>query len=385
MVKRFHVSSFKYEKPHRCTVDLWLRFAERRRAEDLCLRLNFLPPTFHILPRFLYCSSWVVCLEVSCCNFSLGRTSSWPCLKVLLIEFSDLRDDILEGIFRNSPVLESVQLRKCCGVNNIMIDSTSVKEFVLAGLSSYCTTKIWALNLLLLRVSGGWCHRAVFRLDDISSLVEAELDFNITTDLSGDERVCCDLLKEVLEKLHGVPPITIGGWCLQILSLLEMEGVPSPLSKCQNLILHAPVSPRDLPGIAYMLQSSQCLEKFVISLTDFPLSVLWIDKEFKERINFDEEEDFLCSQKGNFRCLAKHLKRVEITGFETDRYGLKHLLALIKLLLGDTLALEKMIIKAELCTRHTAVHPELLGVSRTVLSYRRASKNTEVIFNYPFK
>ncbi|KAI6684375.1 hypothetical protein NL676_030288, partial [Syzygium grande] len=52
-----------------------------------------------------------------------------------------------------------------------------------------------------------------------------------------------------------------------VLSALEMEEVPSPLSKCQNLMLREPVSQWKPHGIAYMLRSSQCLEKLVIHLT----------------------------------------------------------------------------------------------------------------------
>ncbi|KAI6704950.1 hypothetical protein NL676_007912 [Syzygium grande] len=87
--------------------------------------------------------------------------------------------------------------------------------------------------------------------------------------------------QELLGKLRGVPTITIGGWCLQTLSLLEMEGVPSPLSKCQNLILCGSVGKWDLPGIAYMLRSSPCLEKLVIHLAEFPLLKFELDGESK--------------------------------------------------------------------------------------------------------
>ncbi|XP_030518318.1 probable F-box protein At1g60180 [Rhodamnia argentea] len=134
------------------------------------------------------------------------------------------------------------------------------------GFGSY-VEKLRAPYLLSLRVIGG--NRAGLRLDDVSSLVEAELDFSVESwDPNSKGR---DLLRHLLEKLRGVPTITTGGWCLQVLSLLEMDGVPSPLSKCQNLILHAPVNQWDLPGIAYMLRSSQCLEKLVIYLTCFPM------------------------------------------------------------------------------------------------------------------
>ncbi|XP_056171719.1 uncharacterized protein LOC115693492 [Syzygium oleosum] len=166
--------------------------------------------------------------------------------------------------------------------------------------------------------------------------------------------MCCDLLKELLEKLRGVPTITIGGWCFQ----LEMEGVP--VSKCQNLILEAPVSQLNLPGIAYMLRSSQGLEKLVIHLTNLPRSKvqLELDEESEDRVNFDKEE-LLCLRKGNLGCLAEHLKRVEISGIGADRFGSNHLLALIKFLLGDALVLEKLVIEVKLPTHF--VPRKLLG------------------------
>ncbi|KAF8029758.1 hypothetical protein BT93_E2248 [Corymbia citriodora subsp. variegata] len=228
-------------------------------------------------------------------------------------------------------------------------------------------------------------HDSVFRLDGASSLVEAKLDFVVPA----GNRMCCNLLKELFEQLLGVPTITIGSRCLQILSLREMEGVPPPLLKCQNLMLQGPSSQRDLPGIGCVLRSSQCLEKLVIHPTDLPLSKFGSHEESKERFNFDEE-DFLCSWEGNYECLAKHLKRVEIIGFEADSFWSNHLLALIKFILGDALVLEKLIVKAKLPTRHlqkhlqAAVLSKLLGVSQNLLSFRRASKKAEVVFDYSF-
>ncbi|XP_039168053.1 F-box protein At5g03100-like isoform X1 [Eucalyptus grandis] len=390
-VKRFHVIRFKYEKAHRPKFDLWLRFAEGRRVEDLSLLLvpTTEPPTLYILPRFLYCWSWLVRLKVWTCCFSLGRTIRWPCLKILVIAISRLSDDILEGIFRGCPVLESLKLWGCWGVKNIMIDSTCVKELVLFGLRDSNIQTIWAPHLLSLRISGDWQPHAMLRLGDVSSLVEAKLDFSIRvlTDLPCDEMMCSHMLKETFQKLCGVTTITIGAWCFQKLSLLEMEGVPAPLSICQSLTLHVDIIQWDLLGIAYMLRISQCLEKLVICLTGLPLSMYSLDEESKESFNYDEE-DFLCSRKGNFQCLAKHLKRVEIT---IDNFGLERLLALIKFLLGDALALEKMIIKANLNMGHGQEHvratilSKLLVVSQNMLSYRRASRNAEVIFSHSFK
>ncbi|XP_056159981.1 F-box protein At5g03100-like isoform X1 [Syzygium oleosum] len=382
-VKRFHITNFEYDEALHPKLDLWLRFAEGRRVEDLRLGLVTRQLQFFYRPRpFLYCLSWLVRLELSCCCFSLGTTVRWPCLKVLLMEVVEMSDDNLEEIVSGSPVLESLELHYCWRLKNIVIDSTSVKKLIFANGGFSDSEQIWAPHLLSLRVSGIWGLASVFRLDDVSSLVEAELDFVVCTDKSRD------LLKELLEKLRGVSTITIGGWCLQVLSTLEMEGVSSPLSKCQNLILRTPVGQCELLGIAYILRSSQCLEKLVIHLTRSCVSKLKLDEESIQRFNF--HEDLLCSRKGNFQCLAKHLKSVEIIDFACG-FESKHLLALIKFLVGDALALEKMIIKANLRAQHVqklvrvADICQLHGVSRNVLSYRRASQNAEVIFDYPLE
>ncbi|KAL3749781.1 hypothetical protein ACJRO7_010839 [Eucalyptus globulus] len=209
-VKRLHIFYKEADSPK---VDDWLRFAEERRVEDLFLHLFNPLKGFYKLPEFLYRLSRVVRLQVVNCCFSLGTTIRWPCLKVLVIG-SKLSDDILEGIVRGSPVLESLELR-CRGVKNIIIDSRSVKELVIHFPTFDNMGKIWAPHLLSLRVSGVWDSHSMFRLAKISSLVEAKLDFF----MCGDKRTHRDLLKEFFEKLRGVSAITMGGWCLQVPAL----------------------------------------------------------------------------------------------------------------------------------------------------------------------
>ncbi|XP_030476364.1 putative F-box protein At1g49610 [Syzygium oleosum] len=385
-VKKFHISHFKYNMANRPKLDHWLRAAEERRVEDLRVWLITSLRSPYVLPQFLFCSNWLVRLEVSLCCFPLGTAIMWPRLNVLSMVQVKLSDDILERIFRGSPVLESLELRGCWGMKNIVIDSTSVKDLLLIGGSFSALEKIRAPHLLSLCVSGTWYPlegQEGISLDDASSLVEAKLDFVLPTVVTDDTAMCRDLLKELLEKLRGVPTITIGGWCLQVLSHLEMEGVPYPLSKCQNLILYAPVSQWDLPGIAYILQSSQCLEKLVIHLTNLPRSKFELDEESdgesEDCVNFNEEE-LLCLRKGNFECLAKHLKRVEIIVIGADRFGSNRLLTLIKFFLGDAPVLEKLVIKVKLPT--PIVPWELLGVRKNVNSFRKASENAEVNFDW---
>ena len=150
--------------------------------EDLRLRLDAQREFFYKLPRFLYCLSRLVCMEVRGCCFSLGTAVRWPCLKVLSLGYAEVSDDILEGIVRGSPVLESLELDCCRGVKNIVIDSTGVKELILVDGGSSNLEKIQAPHLLSLRVLGIWCLHFVLGLDDMSSLVEAELDFSTSPD-----------------------------------------------------------------------------------------------------------------------------------------------------------------------------------------------------------
>lgn len=210
-VKRLHIIYKEADSPE---VDDWLSFAEKRRVEDLFLCFCNPLKGFYELPEFLNRLSRVVRLEVVNC-FSLGTTVRWPCLKVLVIGLVELSDDILEGIVRGSPVLESLKLLDCSGMKNIIIDSRSVKELVLHSPKFDNMGKIWAPHLLSLRVLQMWDSHSMFTLDEISSLVEAELDFS----MCGDKRTHRDLLKEFFEKLRGVSTITMGGWCLQVPAL----------------------------------------------------------------------------------------------------------------------------------------------------------------------
>jgi len=56
-------------------------------------------------------------------------------------------------------------------------------------------------------------------------------------------------------------------------------------------------------------------------------------KNMKNVFNCDEE-DFLCSRKGNYECLAKHLKRVEIIGYELIYLNQKICLPWLSFFLG---------------------------------------------------
>ncbi|KAF8006265.1 hypothetical protein BT93_K0529 [Corymbia citriodora subsp. variegata] len=324
-VKKFHINSLEYVMANRDNLNRWLQFAAERGVEDLCLWLTPVSPFEYVLPPFLCCLRKLVRLEVRWCCFSSETTIEWPILKFLLIEESNFTDEILENFQGKS------------FFRNIVMDSTNVKRSVLR---SSDVERIWAPHLQSLVISEDLClshfqsgglpgHPSSSILEDVSFLMEVDLDFHIPFIVCNSIGMCCNLTKELLEKLCGVPTITIGNWCLQV------------------------------------------------------------DQESGERFNFDGD-NFLCSRKGSFQCLARNLKRVEITGSEAESFCSEFLLALIKCLLEDAVTLEKMMIKADLCTQHgqehveAAVHSKLLLVKRNVIDYQRASKNAEVMFNISF-
>ncbi|XP_039169721.1 F-box/LRR-repeat protein At3g03360-like [Eucalyptus grandis] len=333
-LKKFHVNGFCcYDEADSPKLKEWLRFAEQRHVEDLRLEVDSLECMF-ILPQFLFCLSSLVRLQVSRCRFSLGATSiNLPRLKVLSMSNVNLSDNILASILKGSPVLESLELGRCVDLNNIIINSTSVKHLFLSITNFFDLRRIRAPHLLRLRIAGTCsCSKGAehMSLEDISSLVEADLNFEILPRVHGDNRMACDLLKKFLERLPRVSTIIIGDWCLQF----------------------------------------------------------QLGEESNEDFNLDEEV-FLCSQKENFGCLSKHLKRVEIICFGACSSWSKHLLTLIKFLLGYALVLEKLIIKVKLPTRvhelPATVLSQLLDLSTDVLSFRRALENAKVIFYYPLE
>ncbi|KAL3742840.1 hypothetical protein ACJRO7_018189 [Eucalyptus globulus] len=345
-VKTFHLTNLRYNERVRSKLDSWLMIVKERFVEEI--RLSFFSPFLYGLPASLYRLSSLASLEVSSCCFSLDGPISWPHLKFLSFENVKLSEDVLKAIFMGSPLLESLKLCECRSLKNIVIDAPSLKLLVLVSTNFFIVENIWAPHLLSLRVSGDWWPSSNFRLDNVSSLVEAQLDFVFPPDeirTDGTRRQCY-FVKQLLEKLCSVRTIAINSWCLQALSVLEMEDEPSLLSKCQNLILHPGISQWDLPGIAYMLRSSQCLEILDIRLTGDRCLKLKLDKESRGRFYFDEE-DFWYSRKGNFQLLAEHLKRVEIAGLEAHSFGLKYLHALVKFVLDNIHVSEKVIIKVD--------------------------------------
>ncbi|GKV41278.1 hypothetical protein SLEP1_g48831 [Rubroshorea leprosula] len=187
-------------------------------------------------------------------------------------------------------------------------------------------------SLKSIEISGSWGSKKC-RLLNVSSLIHVCLNFEV--DIASEEYF--DMMKQLLENIRHAKQITLGTWCIQVLSVLEFRGLPSPmsLSSCKRLILDTDFNCWDTFGVASLLHSLPTLQNLVIDLTnnrngedvdssDYP--------EFRDYFgeNYWKSEDWISS------CLLRHLKTVEIVGLDLYNEVLENdLLAFVRFLLGN--------------------------------------------------
>ncbi|XP_065624036.1 putative F-box/LRR-repeat protein At3g18150 [Quercus suber] len=171
---------------------------------------------------------------------------------------------------------------------------------------------------------------------------------------------------------------------LWVLTMLEVKTWLPPLAKRKSLVLDTQLDKWNLPGIANLLQSSPYLEKLVINLVPSYNSDLEFSQDFIIDNNFDHEENWK-SQNREFGCLSRHLKTVEIVGFEAKCFGVKYLTGLVQFLLKHARVLEKLVIygKAEVSNQTPTLLEacRLCEVTSLFLSYQRSSPNAVVMFS----
>lgn len=72
--------------------------------------------------------------------------------------------------------------------------------------------------------------RGMYVWEDVKSLVDADLRFNLgIDDTDEDFDKYCELFQELLEKLHHVKELKLANWCIQVLTVLEVKALRSPL------------------------------------------------------------------------------------------------------------------------------------------------------------
>ncbi|KAK3431622.1 hypothetical protein EUGRSUZ_E03429 [Eucalyptus grandis] len=366
------------------SLDRWLQFAVEHDVEEVSVTLNNHRHKIYALPQILFSCKTLVSLRISRCCFSVFGTVNWCSLKILRIELAELNDDGMMRVLSGSPVLELLELKRCVGVKHIIVESKSFRELVIDSHEFYgqaSMLKISAPHLLKLCLLGK-SRGGEFRLDEVSSLIEAELNFEMLDEV----KARADLLKGLLERLHNVTKLVMGSWCLQALSLMEARDMFLPSLKCRHLILLGAAGHEGVPeAIAKILESTRLLEKLFLQMTCTPDSEIGLNAEWAGCRVFAGEEFWNFVKWRIYQCLM-HLRHVEIVDRGASLLAWEPVLSLLKFLLQNALLLDRIVINSTNSKSSQAFEPSpLLEVARILLSHPKCSPRAKVILRYPFQ
>lgn len=116
-VNKFIVN-FHYNHSLASNVDEWVHFATNANVEELWLLLlgeRGCGDNHYDLPQHVYTNSSMTTLKLTWCDVEPNGLIRWKSLKSLLIGCTDLSEDVMQNILVGAPVLESLELYRCCG------------------------------------------------------------------------------------------------------------------------------------------------------------------------------------------------------------------------------------------------------------------------------
>ncbi|GLT45602.1 hypothetical protein SLA2020_194230 [Shorea laevis] len=387
-------------------VQMWLHFVIGRLVEELSLKFcrsnDYCYHNYQYrIPQFVFNSSSLTKFSTSKCYYAPNGQICWTSLKVLTIGHAELSNDVLQKILAGSPMLKYLKLHACWVITGIYISSSSVLEYLEVRRCEHITRidassnssleklvlkemrndedeednnviEISCPNLKSVEISGCWFQK-ICRLLDVSSLINACLTFEL--EVSQFDYI--DIPKELLEKIKHVKKITLGSYCVQVLSLLEFRGLPSPLSgsSCECLTLNTNLNEWYPFGLAHLLHCFATLQKLVIDMTI-------ISEESPEDVFPENYLERVKSVKRTFSCLLEHLETIEITGFRSYQNEPDDL-PLVSFLLGNASVLKEMVIHlgckvSEFNLAGKAKHSDLI---QKLQSFPRSSPHAVVLID----
>ncbi|XP_050290561.1 F-box protein At5g03100-like [Quercus robur] len=395
---------FKYRTNLKAHLDLWVLFATTATVNQLSLDLflRHIDLEGYQLPQHLYANEFVSKFNFSYCKIFPNGLLHWSSLKHLCIGQSALCDDVIREVLMGSPRLESLELHDCWDFIRLDIVSESLRKLVidsyvidmLEGDVRELELEIVAPKIHFLEILGNF-EKIKCRIKDVSALVEAKLDFDMRkshTYYFEDDyhaeyikkyyeeeegyKEYQDIVRDVLDSVHHVKKLTIGNWCLMIVSIMSEKYLPSPLSKCQCLTIETKMEKWSLPGIGILLRSSPYVETLNI---DFPSSLSCTPLKFL--VSKYEKVNHWKSKEIYFKFLLGCLKSIKI---EFLRIHTKEFFFLVQFLLKNAKVLEKMVITEALPMQNPTRNMLLkfLRVAQKLLSFPRSFPHAVVMFQY---
>ncbi|CAN4122254.1 unnamed protein product [Withania somnifera] len=410
-----HSTSAKIKKfqltlccPHeyRSQYSQWLAFAVEKKVEDIKLYSIGDDDDIFALPQSICTCSSLVTLKLIRCALDKQVILAWKSLKSLALDNMVLDDDNIVNLLSGCPALETLGLYVCMGYRHLDISSSNLKKltifsWMLSDAEDHDQfLEIFAPYVQHLEISGN-IYDLKCRLQNVSSLVNARLTFNVSCEkdiqnyngYQVDNAVdsCRDyhqsfsiFVQDYLQKISNVTNLTIGTWLTKVLCLLQLEGVPFPEQKCKYLALELPLENFNLYGVAGLLRASLHVETLNIDIATIKFEDTFC--HFERHLAKGDDIDL---QSWTSSSMFPGLKNVKIVNSflvcleDYFKQPYDKLFKLSEFLLKNATALEKFVIvsKTRECRRCSmnCVSQYFFRLAKNLLGCPRSSTNSVII------
>ncbi|MCD7464996.1 hypothetical protein HAX54_000348 [Datura stramonium] len=370
---RFRCILPRYDKSYVKDVDLWVHFATKI-ANVECFTLGFdreSNPRYEF-PPFAYKNKSLKSLILMKCELKPSGSINWSSLNFLSMASLNLTDDVLEKVLSGCPNLEHLELENVLGISRLEV--TSVKLTYLS-IKNYqnenddVRLEILAPHLKCFELSG-FCDEICLQQRNVASLIRARIFLKFDSqDKSRNLEEERSYFKELLHGVGHVEDLELGPWCIQCMSILELEGWQSPPSSRKFLKLNTSIEPPDFPGIYSFLQSSLDLETLVIDWYNYNVRIFLYTYEDEDSWSFET----------HFNCSLRHLKTIKFINFSGPLNEEESLQSLVKYLLKNATVLEKFVI---VVSRGCGALWDYAKMEQEFQSFPRSSPHASVVFSY---
>ncbi|KAI3866966.1 hypothetical protein MKX03_022009 [Papaver bracteatum] len=344
-------------------IKAWITTAIQCRVEELIVSRDAYERV-DIIPVELYTCESLTLLDIDLFggqHLNLPQLISFPRLKILqLSEISVFRQQNIQQLFSNCPVLEELCLKYCL-LNHLEIISSTLKSLTFVGSLHICMSDIEIMidapNLMSITVHDGIPQHLV--VERFPSLVDADIHRMYT-----EPDVPIDVIPNFVKKLSNVKQLKLWDYIFEKLELADVLDISFPTFS--NLIT---------------LEVSFIKINHVISLFTFLQFSPYLESLVFGRVSCRDEvnEDALTLDVVP-HCLLMHLKSIKFQVFE----GQLKELDLVQLFLQNSRVLQTVIIEHSSVDSGTRTTKDVEDLNKKImeqlLKYEWAS--TECVINF---
>ncbi|XP_050217312.1 F-box protein At3g62230-like [Mercurialis annua] len=262
----------------------------------------------------------VVSLKLFACRFDAYGVSNFSILKSVSLGWIGLSICSIKCVLVNCPLIESLSLKNCWGLQSFEIPSPSLK------LKTFVIDKcnliedffmIEGSKLEFLKYSG---TIAPFYISSPRNLKEADLDFGLQTEFDADFGY---VLYDFLQEIYAAKVLTLCSVFLQIIPQGEEPFGFQVSLDVRHLILKTAMHFNEYFGIRFMLNSCPLLE-----ILTFDIGPAIIFHDYTPPFQFNPH-DFWLKNLIVLKCVKKRLRVINVKGFKgtwNELYVLRYLI-----------------------------------------------------------